>query len=155
MGFAQVVEPVSRETLPAPTIAPTVESSVAPLVEPTVVPRVVEAEIHTVESMPEETEDVAMEVAEIPLPYIAQSQSTPGVHLDVVGSDAIVTVDAALLATPQEPSRVSKAQDLSMYLSRRFNLTPAPPASSVLSPVREVVTEDISRAREVVTMDDP
>lgn len=73
----------------------------------------------------------------------------------MVGLDAVVTVDATLLAMPQEPSRVSKAQDLSTYLSRRFNLTRTPPASSIFSLAREVVTEDILPVREVVIVDDP
>lgn len=81
---------------------------------------------------------------ELPAQEVEPAQ-TFGVHLDVVGSDAVVIVDAVLLATSmaEDPSRVNRAQNMSTYRSRRFNLSTVPsPAMNILSPAREVALED-------------
>ena len=67
---------------------------------------------------------------------------TPGVHFDVVGSKAVVMMDAALSVAPiKELNKESKSQRLSTYLSMRFNRTPAPQATSILTVAREVAPE--------------
>lgn len=84
------------------------------------------AEIHVATIVIPEDE---VEVMEVPTQEEAvKAVRTPDIHLDVVGSDVVVTVDTALLATlvAEESSRVSRTQDLSTYLSKRFNLTLAP-----------------------------
>ena len=62
-----------------------------------------------------------------------------------MGSDVVVTVDAMLLATlvAEKPSKASKSQKLSMYLSTRFNRTPRPRASGILTPTWEVAQEGV------------
>ena len=55
----------------------------------------------TADSVPKEKEETTMEVPELAVPKIAESQNTPGVHLDVVGSDVVVTVDSTLLASSE------------------------------------------------------
>ena len=109
VGCAQVAEPVSRESMPTPAE----EKPVA------------KTEAHIAKSVPEEKEETAMEVTKLLVPEITESQSIPGVHLDVVGSDVVVTVDTALLASP-ERDRESRTQKLSTYLSTRFHRTPVP-----------------------------
>ena len=75
-------------------------------------PAIVEA--LTVESIPEGGVEIAMEVPSLPVPKIAERQSTLGVHLDFVRSDAVVTVDEALLASP-ERDRESRVRRVSNF----------------------------------------
>ena len=84
VGFAQVAEPVSRKSMLAPIEAQSIG----------------ETETHTTKCVTGEREETAMEVTEFPVLEVAKSQCTLGVHLDVVGSDVVVTVDTKLLASP-------------------------------------------------------
>lgn len=75
-------------------------------------------------------------------------------HLDVIGSDAMVTIDVTLLATPEaeDPNRGYRVEDMSTYLSRRFNLpATSPPPVNILSPVRDVVLETVPQVDEILT----
>ena len=63
-----------------------------------------------------DTQEVVLEIA------AGKGLRMPNVHLDVLGLDAMVRVDVALLATPEESNKESRAQRLSMYLSTRFNI---------------------------------
>ena len=129
MGFARVAVPVSQESMPALVEALLVAETVAP----TEAQPVAKTGAPTVESIPEGVEETTMEVPDLPVAEIAESQSTPGVHLDVVGSDAVVTVDLALLASP-EPDRESRTQRLSTYLSTWFHRTPVPQMDYMQTP---------------------
>lgn len=64
----------------------------------------------------EEEMDTQEGVMEIPT---SEGLRTPGVHLDVVGSDAVVMVDTTLLTSLEEPDRESRTQRLSTFLSTR------------------------------------
>ena len=103
----------------------------------------------TTESVPEGGEETAMEVPDLPVLEIVESQSMPGVHLDVVGSDAVVTVDATLLASP-ERDRESRTQRLSTFLSTRFHHTPVPRTASMQTPIRDNISEEDTQQAQVV-----
>ena len=72
--------------------------------------------------VPDAEMDTEVGVMEIP---IGESLGTLGVELDVLGSNAMATVDTTLLAS-LERDRESRTQKLSTYLSMRFNHTPTP-----------------------------
>jgi hypothetical protein len=93
-------------------------------------------------------------VMELPVQEEEPAQTSSGVQLEVIGSDAMVTVDAALLATPD--SEEPDGAYMRTYLSRRFNLPTDPvPSVPILSPVREevipeTVPEETTPAETVV-----
>ena len=53
----------------------------------------------------------------------------------------MVTIDVVLVATNKDTRKVSTAQDLSAYLSWRFNMKIVAQASNILSPMRGVPQE--------------
>ena len=67
-------------------------------------------------------------------------------HLDVVGSDSVVTVDSALLASP-ERDRESRTQRLSTYLCTHFYRTPVPRVAFMQTPTRDEISEDFLQAQ--------
>lgn len=131
----------ATETLPIPKVVAVEVTESHPSPTMTVVPKVTMEPVRGVSPavpkagakilIPDEEMDTQEGVMEIPA---GKGLRTLGVHLDVVGSDTVVMVDAALLATPEELDRESKAQRLSTYLSMRFNRIPAPRAKNILTP---------------------
>ena len=89
-----------------------------------------------VENIPDGGEETAMEVTDLPAPKLADGQSTSGVHLDVIGSDAVVIVDAAFLASPEQ-DRESRIREVSTFLSTRFHHALAPRVTRIETPPRD------------------
>ena len=72
--------------------------------------------------IPDTEMDIEIGVMEVPA---GEELGASSVQLDVVGSDVVVTIDTALLGSP-ERDRESRTQKLSAYLSMRFHSTPPP-----------------------------
>ena len=135
---------LSRQHLPAPAKALPVAAAVAPVVSQPIVEVTVaqptRVQEPSVENVPEGGEETTIEVADLPTLELVDGQSTSSVHLDVVGSDAVVTVDATLLASPKR-DRESRIREVSTFLSTRFHRALTPRMAYVQTPTRDDIPE--------------
>ena len=151
-GFGQVRQPVVLTPAVTPVAAIT-QAAVETRVTPEVIADTQQLPMETAaleammepadETLPEVGEelmasDTGMEAMEAPP---GEEMEASGVRLEVVGSDAVVTVDTALLASP-ERDRESRTQKLNAFLSTRFHRNLAPRQPYIPTPARQTVPEE-------------
>lgn len=105
------------------------------------------------ETLPKVGEEIMAPDAGMEVPPSEELEAS-GVRLEVVGSDAVVTVDMTLLVSP-ERDRESRTQKLNAFLSTQFHRNLAPRHTYMPTPVRETIPEEnILQIQEIGQQDE-